>query len=127
MATKQASKAASGASGAGTTRKPGQSSPPEGSLREPETGERDETYNLVSVLYHALQGAETVGTYLRDAERVGDDELAEFFEDTRSAYVELAARAKELLAVRLEEEVEEEEELLADEEDEEDEEEEEED
>lgn len=122
MATKQASKAASGASGAGATRKPGQSSPPEGSLREPETGERDETYNLVSVLYHALQGAETIGTYIRDAERVGDEELAEFFEDTRGEYVALAARARRLLAARLEDEEEEEEELLEEDEEEEEEE-----
>jgi hypothetical protein len=31
------------------------------------TGVRDEHYNLVSILYHALQGAETYDTYISDA------------------------------------------------------------
>jgi hypothetical protein len=127
MATKQASKAVSGASKSGPARTPGQSSPPSGSVREPETGQRDEMYDLVSVLYHALQGAETCTQYVRDAEQKGDEELAEFFEETRSEYAERAAQAKGLLASRLEEEEEEEEEeedeLLGEEEEEEEEEE----
>jgi hypothetical protein len=31
---------------------------------EPTTGTRDEHYNTISVLYHALQGADTCATYL---------------------------------------------------------------
>jgi hypothetical protein len=45
---------------------------------EPEaesTGTPDEHYNLVSVLYHALQGAEIYEEYVEDAEAAGDDEL----------------------------------------------------
>jgi hypothetical protein len=115
MATKPASKTSSGASKASAARKPGQSSPPTGSPRGSETGERDETYNLVSVLYHALQGAETISAYIRDAEGVEDEELVEFFEETRTEYVARAAQAKRLLAVRLEDEIDEEEdELFAD-------------
>ena len=33
------------------------------------TGMKDEHYNVVSVLYHALQGSETVGEYIGDAEQ----------------------------------------------------------
>lgn len=66
-----------------------------------QTGERDEDFNLVSVLYHALQGAETISRYLKDAKRSGDDELAEFFEETREGYVQFADQAKQLLAARL--------------------------
>ena len=33
----------------------------------------DHVYGLVSVLYHALQGAETYEKYVDDAERAGDD------------------------------------------------------
>jgi rubrerythrin len=42
-------------------------------------GTKDEHYNLISVLYHALQGCETTEQYAQDAERGGDKELAEFF------------------------------------------------
>ena len=36
------------------------------------TGTRDTVYDLVSIIYHALQGAETYGMYVGDAEEVGD-------------------------------------------------------
>ena len=68
------------------------------------TGERDENYNLVSVLYHALQGAETLTQYKEDAGEQGDQELADFFEEARGSYVEVAQQAKALLADRLDQE-----------------------
>ena len=67
----------------------------------PATGERDELYGLVSVLYHALQGAETYARYVEDARRSGDDELVEFFEECQDEEIDRADRAKELLASRL--------------------------
>ena len=42
------------------------------------TGTGDTVYDLVSIIYHALQGAETYGMYIADAEEVGDAELARF-------------------------------------------------
>lgn len=66
------------------------------------TGERDENYALVSVLYHALQGAETLQQYIQDAREADDDELSQFFEETREHYAELANEAKQLLAARIE-------------------------
>lgn len=68
---------------------------------ESETGERDESYNLVSVLYHALQGAETTLQYQKDAEESGDEQLAQFFQETRGSFAECAQQAKQLLAARL--------------------------
>jgi hypothetical protein len=65
------------------------------------TGERDEHYDVISVLYNALQGAETVQRYVKDAREVGDEDLVEFFEETRVEYVHRAAQAKQLLATRL--------------------------
>jgi hypothetical protein len=65
------------------------------------TGERDENYNLVSLLYHALQAAETAQQYTKDAQRSGDKELVEFFEEARGGYVTFAEKAKRLLAARL--------------------------
>ena len=66
---------------------------------EQTTGTRDEHYNLVSVLYHALHGAENCDTYLLDAEAAGDDRLAAFFRETQAAQMETAERAKELLGI----------------------------
>ena len=86
------------------------------------TGERDENYALISVLYHALQGAETVDQYIEDARRADDDELVSFFEETKASYVERSREAKLLLASRLEEEDSEEEEEEQEEEEEEEEE-----
>jgi hypothetical protein len=65
------------------------------------TGVRDEHYNLVSILYHALQGAETYDTYINDAEAAGDQELAAFFRQVQEEERQRAARAKEMLGRRL--------------------------
>jgi hypothetical protein len=65
------------------------------------TGTQDTLYNLLSILYHALQGAETYEKYINDAEQNGDSELAQFFRDVRDQNVERAERGKQLLAVRL--------------------------
>jgi rubrerythrin len=65
------------------------------------TGTRDETYDVVSILYHALQGAETYQQYVRDAEQRGDQELAQFFREVQEEEKRRAERAKQLLAKRL--------------------------
>ncbi|MDQ3926423.1 MAG: hypothetical protein M3272_05485 [Actinomycetota bacterium] len=66
---------------------------------EQTTGTRDEHYNLISVLYHALHSAENCETYVLDAEAAGDDRLAAFFRETQAAQMETAERAKELLGI----------------------------
>jgi len=79
------------------------SSPPSGSVRgsaQP-TSERDENYDLISVLYHALQGAETIGRYLDDAQEARDEALGSFLDETRDEYNNRADTARELLARRL--------------------------
>jgi len=63
------------------------------------TGTRDEHYNLVSVLYHALQGADTCDHYAMDAEAAGDERLAGFFRETQGLQTEVAERAKEMLGI----------------------------
>lgn len=65
------------------------------------TGTRDVHYNLVSILYHALQGAETYEMYIRDAEESGDTQLAQFFREVQEEERRRAERTKELLAQRL--------------------------
>jgi hypothetical protein len=81
---------AAGASRGGTTRS-----------RSPE---RDEIYGVVSVIYHALQGAETYERYVDDARDAGDGELEQFFETCRTEELDRAKRAKAILLERLEDE-----------------------
>ncbi len=63
------------------------------------TGTRDEQYNLVSVLYHALHAAENCDVYAVDAEAAGDTDLANFFRDAQATQRQLAERAKERLGL----------------------------
>jgi hypothetical protein len=63
------------------------------------TGTSNPTYNLVSVLYHALQGAENYERYANDAG--SDQELASFFREVQQQEQQRADRAKALLGKRL--------------------------
>jgi hypothetical protein len=63
------------------------------------TGTRDEHYNLISVLYHALHGAENCDRYASDAEISGDERLAAFFRETQVMQSQIAERAKGLLGI----------------------------
>jgi hypothetical protein len=65
------------------------------------TGTKNEHYNLVSILYHALQGAETYAQYIRDAEQAGDRELVQFLQEVKAEEERRAERAKALLGQRL--------------------------
>jgi hypothetical protein len=61
----------------------------------------DTTYNLISVIYHALQSVDTYHTYLRDAEETGDNDLTNLLTGAIQQQRDLAAQAKELLGQRL--------------------------
>ncbi len=65
------------------------------------TGTRDVIYDLISIIYHALQGAETYAMYVGDAEQAGDTELAQFFREVQQDEQARSDRAKKLLADRL--------------------------
>ncbi len=66
------------------------------------TGTTDPTYNIISVVYHALQGAETIQMYLDDSGT--DDELRTFFQQVQQGYRRAADMGKRLLAQRLQQE-----------------------
>ncbi len=70
-------------------------------MSQANTGTSDKNYNLVSVLYHALEGAATYQQYVSDAEGAGDTELADFFREVQQQHQQLADRAKGLLKQRL--------------------------
>ena len=65
------------------------------------TGTQDTLYNLLSIVYHALQGAEIYAVYINDAEQSGETELAQFFRDVRDENVKRAERGKQLIVARL--------------------------
>jgi len=65
------------------------------------TDERDDTYGLVSVIYHALQGAETIGKYIEDAQAADNEELVAFFEECKGRQNEMAMNGKRLLGAQL--------------------------
>lgn len=62
-----------------------------------QTGTDDVSFNLVSVLYHTLQEAETLEKYIRDAEATGDQDVISFFRDIQDANRRRSERAKQLL------------------------------
>lgn len=66
---------------------------------EQTTGTRDEHYDLISVLYHALQGADNCNAYALDAETTGDERLAAFFREAGVLQAQLAERAKGMLGI----------------------------
>jgi DUF917 family protein len=65
------------------------------------TDERDDTYALISVIYHALQGAETIGRYIEDAQKSDNEDLAAFFEECKGRQNEIAMKGKRLLGEQL--------------------------
>jgi rubrerythrin len=67
---------------------------------ESATGFSNTRYNLVSVLYHALEGGSTYDKYVQDAENEGDQELADFFREVQQQDADRAQRAKSLLEGR---------------------------
>ena len=62
---------------------------------------KDKDYDLVSTLYHALQGVEKSDAYLLDAEKAGDEAVTSFMQEARERYSEISEKAKSLLGERL--------------------------
>ncbi len=100
MATQQTSKRKSTAAGSTAAHR----RPAAGSNARPSgaTVERDDTYGLISVIYHSLQGAETCGLYVEDARRSGNGELQRFFQECCDENNRRAVRGRRLLAAQLE-------------------------
>ena len=65
---------------------------------------QDKNYNLISVLYQSSDNAESLKTFIQDAEQEGDQELVEFFDGVLENNLKAAQRAKEMLVSRLQSE-----------------------
>jgi hypothetical protein len=65
---------------------------------------KDKNYNLISVLYQSSDNAESLKTFVQDAEAENDRELVEFFSGILENNLRAAQRAKEMLIPRFQSE-----------------------
>jgi hypothetical protein len=65
------------------------------------TGTVDKDYNLIWFTEACLSNALRLDTYIQDAERDGDNDLAEFFRRAQGESRKGAEQAKQMLARRL--------------------------
>jgi hypothetical protein len=65
------------------------------------TGTKDKDYNVIWFVEQSLSNALRLETYIQDAEREGDTELAEFFRRAQGASRKGGEQGKELLRKRL--------------------------
>lgn len=61
------------------------------------TGTPNEVYDLVSVLYHALESGTTNSKYLQDAQQSGNNDLVQFFQQIQQQDSQRAQKAQQLL------------------------------
>jgi len=65
------------------------------------TGTKDKDYNIIWFTEKCLDNALRLETYIQDAERDGDDELAKFFRKAQAESRKGAEQGKQMLAARL--------------------------
>lgn len=65
------------------------------------TGTADKDYNIIWFTEACLKNVLRLDTYIEDARRAGDDDLAEFFQRAQSESRKGAEEGKRLLAERL--------------------------
>jgi hypothetical protein len=65
------------------------------------TGTKDKDYNLIWFTEQSLSNALRLEQYVKDAERDGDNDLAEFFRRAQAASQKGADQGKQQLAQRL--------------------------
>lgn len=70
-------------------------------MESPTSAAKDKNYNLVSVVQASLHYAWQMETYIADAEREGDEELARWFRKIQENNVKAGHQGKHMLAKRL--------------------------
>jgi hypothetical protein len=65
------------------------------------TGTKDKDYNLIWFVEQSLSNALRLETYIQDAERDGDSELADFFRRAQGASRKGGEQGKDLLRQRV--------------------------
>lgn len=72
----------------------------------PQSPLKDKNYNLVCVLEASLRNAWSMQTYIEDAERDGDEELADWFRKIQHNSQKAGEQGKHMLHARLMQEIE---------------------
>ncbi len=65
------------------------------------TGTKDKDYNIIWFVEQCLSNVLRLDTYIQDAERAGDSDLAEFFKRAQGESRKGAEQGKEMLRNRL--------------------------
>jgi hypothetical protein len=65
------------------------------------TGTKDKDYNIIWFVEQSLNNALRLQTYIQDAEREGDNELADFFRRAQGASRKGAEQGKQLMRSRI--------------------------
>jgi hypothetical protein len=65
------------------------------------TGTKDKNYNIIWFVEQCLSNALRLETYIQDAEREGDSELADFFRRAQNESRKGAEQGKQLLKTRI--------------------------
>lgn len=65
------------------------------------TGTDNVTSNLVSILYHCLEGAQTHDKYIQDAQQQGNNDVVQFFQQVKQEEMRRAEQCKQLLGQHL--------------------------
>jgi hypothetical protein len=67
-------------------------------MGQAQTGTPNQVFDLVSVLYHALESSSTNQKYIQDAQQAGDNDLLNFFQQVQQEDRRRADMAKQLLS-----------------------------
>ena len=70
-------------------------------MEQQQTSTNNLYYDLVSVLYHALEAGQSYTTYIQDAQQAGDQQLAQFFQQLQQQQSQLANQVQQILSQRM--------------------------
>lgn len=71
------------------------------SMGQSSTGMANETYDLVSILYHALKSGSTSQQYIQDAQQAGDNDLVQFFQQCQQEDRQRVQQAQQLMSRKM--------------------------
>lgn len=71
------------------------------SMGQSPTGMTNETYDLVSILYHALKSGSSSQQYIQDAQQAGDNDLVQFFQQCQQEDLQRVQQAQQLMSRKM--------------------------
>jgi hypothetical protein len=71
------------------------------SMEQQRTNTNNLYYDMVSVLYHSLEAGQTYATYIQDAQKAGDQQLAQFFQQIQQQQSMWANQMQQMISQRM--------------------------